>query len=112
MGEIDMGRLSMGRSPHRRALLLVAALALGLAAAPAAQAFQFQNADGSGAGAPRNFLDLGKTPAATDKPGSKFSADKTTFGDGNFSMQFGGERSFHQRYDFNSQFDRYSPGPR
>lgn len=104
----------MGRASHRCALAAALALgfALSLATAPAAQAFQFQDADGSAASAPRNFLDLGKTPAATDKPGSKFGGDKTTFGDGNFSMQFGGERSFDQRYDFNSQFDRYSPGPR
>lgn len=105
----------MGRASHRCAPAAALALgfALSLAMAPAAQAFQFQNADGSTAGAPRNFLDLGQTPAASDRPASKFSNDKTTFGDGNFSVQFGGgERSFHQRYDFDSQFDRYSPGPR
>lgn len=103
--------------PHHHAVLVAAALALGLAAAPAAQAFQLESADGA-ASPTQNFMDLGM-PSAADQPASKLSDNKPTTGQSDFSVHlnegpawggaFGGG-SFHQRYNFNSQFDRYNAG--
>jgi hypothetical protein len=103
--------------PQHHAVLFAAALALGLAAAPAAQAFQFESANGA-ASPPQNFMDLGM-PSAADQPASKLSDNKPAIGQSDFSVHFNegpawggsfGGGSFHQRYNFNSQFDRYNPG--
>jgi hypothetical protein len=100
--------------PHRPVFLAVAALALALAAAPSAQAFQFENADGSAATPPRNFMDLGMPSATAGASTSKFKDDKTAPADDGFNVQFHqgpfGGSSFHQRYNFDAQFDRYNGG--
>jgi hypothetical protein len=105
-------------APHR-ALLFAAALAAGLAAAPAAQAFQFESGDGQAVTPPQNFMDLGTPSSAAGHPSSKFSDGQTAPKQDGFNVQFHegsawggmfGGNSFHQRYNFDSQFDRYKAG--
>jgi hypothetical protein len=99
---------------HRLAFLAAAALAFALAAAPAAQAFQFESADGAAVTPPRNFMDLGTPSADAGTSTSKFKDGKTAPADDGFNVQFHqgpfGGSSFHQRYNFDAQFDRYKAG--
>ena len=92
-------------------LLFAAALGLVLLTAPAAQAFTIENqASGDGA---VNALASGVKPYVdpTDKPepskdASRFDGNGTsTYQHGSFSLQFGRQRSFNEKYNPDYLYD-------
>ena len=96
----------------RRFALIAAAGALTLAAVPAAQAFTVEDAPGNTVN--QNFLDL-SMPQTSDQ-GSGFTQrdGKTTFSQGNTSLQFGRTQSFDRQYSPENLFDPmgHPPGVR
>jgi hypothetical protein len=81
-----------------------------LMAASAANAFTIEDQGGASGG--RGYVDLDKPAAAPDRltPVSPFNTEngQTTIKQGNSTFQFGGQRSFNERYNTNNLFDPYA----
>jgi hypothetical protein len=96
---------TMVLSPHSRACLFAAALGVALMATPAAQAFQLEGANGQTGAGQQNFRDwdtrMGVDP---ESQASEFGDGKTTIKQDDFSVHFGQERSFNQRYNSDNLF--------
>lgn len=92
-----------------KASITAAALLAALFAAPGAKAFTIENQGGAAGGS--GFMDLDKPAAAPDRnaPVSQFgSGNGQTIKQGNTTLQFGGQRSFSDRYNTNNLFDPYA----
>ena len=90
---------------HVTSLLFAAALAL--AGASAAQAFTFEGAaSGDAGGATRSYVDPVDKYEPKSGGDARFDGDSKSGGQGEgFHLQFGGQRSFDQRYNQNDLFD-------
>jgi hypothetical protein len=90
-----------------RALIAAATL---LTAVSVAHAFTIEDQGGASGG--QGYVDLDKPAAAPDRlaPVSPFNTDngQTTVKQGNSTFQFGGQRSFNERYNSNNLFDPYA----
>ena len=90
-----------------RAFIAAAAF---LTAVSAANAFTIENQGGASGG--QGYVDLDKPAAGPDRftPVSPFNTEngQTTIRQGNSTFQFGGQRSFNERYNSNNLFDPYA----
>ena len=81
-----------------------------LSAVSAANAFTIENQGGASGG--RGYVELDKPAATPDRfaPVSPFNTEngQTTIKQGNSTFQFGGQRSFNERYNTNNLFDPYA----
>jgi hypothetical protein len=104
VGYEDIGEAAMARSPHSRAYLFAAALGVALMAAPAAQAFQLEGANGQTGAGQQNFRDWDTRMGVDPESQSEFGDGKTIIKQDDFSLHFGQERSFNERYNPNNLF--------
>jgi len=92
------------------AFVVTAALLVALCAASGAQAFTFENQAGPSGG--QGFKDTDNTATVPDRhvPVSPFGSTngQTTVKQGNTTLQFGGQRSFGDRYNSDNIFNPYT----
>ena len=97
------------RTSSRAFTLAAIAFAAGFVAS-AAHAFTVHDSNGQVGG--QGYLELDKPAAAPDRmaPVSRFGNEngQTTIKQGNGTFQFGGQRSFDQRYNTDNIFNPYS----
>ena len=104
-----IGDAMKNRTSSRAFTLAAIAFAAGFVAS-AAHAFTVHDSNGQVGG--QGYLELDKPAAAPDRmaPVSRFGNEngQTTIKQGNGTFQFGGQRSFDQRYNTNNLFDPYA----
>jgi hypothetical protein len=104
-----IGDAMKNRTSSRAFTLAAIAFAAGFVAS-AAHAFTVHDSNGQVGG--QGYLELDKPAAAPDRmaPVSRFGNEngQTTIKQGNGTFQFGGQRSFDQRYNTDNIFNPYS----
>ena len=92
------------------AFAVTTTLFVALCAATAAHAFTIENQGGPGGG--QGFKDSDSTSTVPDRhvPVSPFNSNngQTTVKQGNTTLQFGGQRSFSDRYNTDNIFNPYT----
>ena len=100
-----MKNRAMSRACNAAAIIFAAAFM-----ASAAQAFTVQDSNGPVGG--QGYLDFDKPTAPPDRmaPVNRFGNEngQTTIKQGNGTFQFGGQRSFDQRYNTDNIFNPYA----
>ena len=100
-----MKNRAMSRACNAAAIVFAAAFM-----ASAAQAFTVQDSNGPVGG--QGYLDFDKPTAPPDRmaPVNRFGNEngQTTIKQGNGTFQFGGQRSFDQRYNTDNIFNPYA----